>query len=453
MHNEMKAKLVADFPFIRINEPEGIFMPDGWYWVIRGCLREIADYYKKNDIYIELEIAPSSWVDTSKNKFESQFFPADYILWDESWQRLKKKFVKKWNIVSNCACEVCGNAAYIRKYVIPRTLCGACFIDFIAKEKPKWWRWEDEEAPLVLTANKANDFAGEHIVIPDGYRIICERAFRHRTDIKSISIPASVGFIEYQAFPDSIKSFRVDESHEHFSSGEDGVLYQSILVYGKERQPPYFLIKYPVGKEEESFAVPDGIHTIGIEAFMSSRLKSVTFPDSLGKIDAAAFSDCYRLEEINLPKGIQTIHDTAFRKCGNLKNISISEDASEYTCVDGVLFNKDKTVLLKYPAKKPQSSYIIPDGVLVIGATAFSECENLKSVIIPEGVMIIGNGAFAGCAFEDITLPEGLKSIGYHAFEGCRGLREITLPKSVTHIVNEAFACCDAKIKYMAVGE
>ena len=41
--------------------------------------------------------------------------------------------------------------------------------------------------------------------------------------------------------------------------------------------------------------------------------------------------------------------------------------SKKYSCKNGVLFNKDKTVLLKYPSSKRSSTYIIPDSVTSIG--------------------------------------------------------------------------------------
>jgi hypothetical protein len=79
---------------------------------------------------------------------------------------------------------------------------------------------------------------------------------------------------------------------------------------------------------------------------------------------------------------------------------------SNYSSVDGVLFNKLQTLLIKYPEGKSDNSYTIPDSVTSIGGWAFYNCTSLTSITIPDSVTSIGNNAFYNCtSLSSVTLP------------------------------------------------
>jgi len=93
---------------------------------------------------------------------------------------------------------------------------------------------------------------------------------------------------------------------------------------------------------------------------------------------------------------------------------------SAYSSVDGVLFNKDRTVLIKYPEGKQGTSYTIPATVTTIGKHAFSGCENLANISIPPGVTSIESDAFSFCdSLTSISIPASVSSVGYFAFFEC----------------------------------
>src|SRR5699024_1403990 len=106
-----------------------------------------------------------------------------------------------------------------------------------------------------------------------------------------------------------------------------------------------------------------------------------------------------------------------------------------YSSQDGVLFNKDKTELLLYPADSQYTSYIIPDSVTIIGESAFVGNETLQDITIGNNVTDIKQSAFYGCtALTDITFGSGLKNIGEEAFASCTALTEVVIPEGVTEI-------------------
>lgn len=89
---------------------------------------------------------------------------------------------------------------------------------------------------------------------------------------------------------------------------------------------------------------------------------------------------------VTIPDGVINIGNYVFAGCNSLQSINVSEGNSNYLSCGGVLFDKSKSVLIKYPEGKKDTSYIIPDGVTSIGDFAFMYCISLKSITIPENV-------------------------------------------------------------------
>ncbi len=143
--------------------------------------------------------------------------------------------------------------------------------------------------------------------------------------------------------------------------------------------------------------IPNGVTSIGDSAFSYCYdLKQITIPNSVTSIGEGAFSDCDSLTQITIPDSVTSIGEYAFSNCSKLQAINVSSGNASYTGVDGVLFNKNKTTLVAYPAGK-ETVYTIPDGVTSIGVGAFSYCKSLTQITIPDSVTSIGNSAFSYC--------------------------------------------------------
>ena len=87
-----------------------------------------------------------------------------------------------------------------------------------------------------------------------------------------------------------------------------------------------------------------------------------------------------------------------------------------YSSENGILFNKNKTTLLQYPAGKPETAYAVPASVTTIEEGAFFSCTALTQITLPDGLTSIGAGAFYSCtALTEMNIPEGVTSIGAEA--------------------------------------
>ena len=194
----------------------------------------------------------------------------------------------------------------------------------------------------------------------------------------------------------------------------------------------------------KSVTIPGSVTSIGEYAFDGcTRLASVTIPDSVTSIGYGAFYECTSLANITIPSSVTSIGDYAFYNCTSLKSIEVSDNNENYSSVDGVLFNKDKSKLITYPASKADSEYAIPNSVTSIDYYAFENCTSLTSVTIPNSVTSIGDNAFENCtSLTSVTMPDSVTGTGACVFLSCKGLMSVTIPNSVTSIDYSAFRYC-----------
>lgn len=175
--------------------------------------------------------------------------------------------------------------------------------------------------------------------------------------------------------------------------------------------------------------IPAGIREIEAWAFYYRSITSVTFPNTLEIIGAAAFSSCDLITSVELPDSVIQVETCAFSNCINLQSITLSK---KLKTIEGFAFSSGAF-----------EEVAIPDGVQTIGFMAFEGCNELKRVSLPESVTKIDNYAFMRCELlEEINLPSSLTYIGYHAFEDCTSWKIITLPDTLNQVGEDAFLGC-----------
>ena len=285
-----------------------------------------------------------------------------------------------------------------------------------------------------------------HIDIPSSVKYIGNNVFENCTSLSSVKIPSSVKSIGSYAFY-KCKSLTGIEIPNSMTSIEDNTFNGCTNL--------------------SRVMIPNSVRYIGSYAFLDCKsLTSIEIPSSVEILHIGAFARCKSLNSIEIPSSVTSIRESVFSGCTSLECINVEKDNRLYSSEEGVLFNKDKTSLVHYAIGKTDALYKVPDSVTSIGASAFSGCENLKSVeipnsvtkisnrvfrycysltymTIPDSVTSIGDNAFAYCtSLTDISIPNSVTNIGYYAFGNCTSLRIINIPSSVTSISNSAFSNC-----------
>ena len=307
------------------------------------------------------------------------------------------------------------------------------------------------------------------IEIPQGVVNIGEKAFARLDNLKNIDIPDSVTNITTLAFYrcNGLVSVQVPGSVTAIKNGtfrECNNLKKVILNEG-------------VAKIEGSAFV-----------FCSS-LEQIKLPQSLMSIGSGAFDNCTSLISVELPDNAIISSDT-FKECKNLSDIVISDTNNNYIVKNGILYNKNMTRILCYPAgikdteffvpdtvktigdfafygTKALESINIPDSVTNIGTDAFGECSGLKEVVIPDSVTSMGEAVFYKCtslekvklsvnitspnpavfqycsSLKEVVLPESMKFISFFMFSYCKEITNIVLPDTLTSVLGSAFQNCD----------
>lgn len=182
-----------------------------------------------------------------------------------------------------------------------------------------------------------------------------------------------------------------------------------------------------------SITIPEGVTSIGYWAFYSClSLTSVTIPESVTSIEGCAFQDCSSLTSINIPKSVTSIGNGIFMDCSSLHEITVDDENSYFTSINGVLYSKNVTKIYCYPAGLKETTFTIPKTVRSIEPCAFFGCSSLTNIDIPSSVTTIGDAAFGSCTnLKDIVIPATVTEIGYSFARACN-LQSVYIEDGIT---------------------
>lgn len=265
------------------------------------------------------------------------------------------------------------------------------------------------------------------------------------------------------------------------------------VLYSKDKKT---IVKYPMGKEGSSFAIPNTVVTIGEKAFYYSFLESIFIPESVTKIESSAFINniklnnvelpnsikkigymafwgCRSITSIVIPSGLQEIESSVFYSCANLREVtigksitkiasdafdncstlqkfSVDENNETFTTENGILYSKNMTSLVRCPLAYYAEVFRVPDGINKIESGVFKGCKGIGKIILPESVQEIGSTAFTNCSATSINMPSSITKIGYMAFWGCDQLEIFIIPKKVIEIEDDILYNCK-KLSYLEI--
>lgn len=304
------------------------------------------------------------------------------------------------------------------------------------------------------------------VTMSDEISAIRDDSFKNCTNLTSIQLSRNITSIGNYAFYKCKKLNSIDMPDSVTTIGEHAFEVCENLANINWPQNLQTISNHAFNscRRIPEIVLKNSVITIGENAFLNcSGMQNITLSNNLSTIGKHAFSGCSNLLTIEIPSTVNTIGDFAFKSCNSLESINVDVNNPNYTSVDGVLFDKNKTVLIKYPPKRTDTSYEIPnevntiyniafegstvesvvgDNVTTIKNSAFQKSGNLKSINFP-AVTTILTQAFDGCSsLDNVVLPEGLTKIEKSTFLKCKNLSSITLPNSLTEIGQWAFQYC-----------
>lgn len=252
----------------------------------------------------------------------------------------------------------------------------------------------------------------QSVTLPESVSVIGTNAFKKCTALQNIICNGSIESLGSGAFVDTA-------FFKNSSNWENGVLYFTDWAAAVKRST-------------ESVSIKNGTRAVTDGPFVSEGFSSTNY-----------------VKTVSLPESLRVIPEGVFGECRKLEAISVDPNNPDYYSLSGALLSKDK--ILRYPPKKSDEVFTVPEGITKIGKSAFADAQKLKTVNIASTVTVIGEKAFSGCsALENAVLPNGITDIEYSAFSDCSKLTEMLLPESLQNLGSDVFYYCTS-LKSMVI--
>ena len=304
-----------------------------------------------------------------------------------------------------------------------------------------------------------------NLTVPNSVAIIDDFAFYECKSLQTISIPNKVTHIGKEAFRGcvSLENITIPEGIKIIESCTFNKCESLTSVVVPEGVTAIGDAAFLFCNSLKNISLPNSVTHIGRDAFHGcTSLKEIIIPEHVQDIKSSTFSSCNSLTKIVIPRDIINIEDSAFEYC-HIEQIELSPENRNFVLQNGVLYSSDFKRLVKCTANNKvfaipngvtvigNSAFykcdflniIIPNSVTAIGDYAFSRCKMLNTITIPNSVTRIGNGALGECdSLSNITIPNKVKNMGSWIFHKCSSLRSITLPNNITRIERCAFIFC-----------
>jgi len=233
-------------------------------------------------------------------------------------------------------------------------------------------------------------------------------AFVEKTNISSILLPTTVTNFGDGAFNNcrSLKSIAIPEGTTTLNMGTFGNCDNLTNVI-----------------------LPSTLLSIGNWAFSDCDiLETINFPDNLESIGTGTVGQCWNLKTVNIPNTLTNIGPNNFYSCPNLESITVGSANPAFTSTDGILYNKVRSLVLKFPSKKQTAFYSLPNSLKSIGDHAFMDNYYLTNLVIPNGVTNIGWWSITRCkVLKSVQLPSSITYISQDNFQQCYNLLAIDI--------------------------
>lgn len=335
-----------------------------------------------------------------------------------------------------------------------------------------------DEGVVTICSGAFKDRRALHVIkLPETLEEIEDEGFRGCSNLEAIEIPINTARIGESAFRDCIKMKTLTVHNKNIKIGERAFENCATLrkIYLPDGLTEIYGGVFNSCKSLKHIDLPESLTILGESAFSDCvGLESILVPPSVTKIDdlvfngcvamdklelneglkkigKGAFKNCKALTKVTIPASVSHMSEAPFRGCESLKSIKVEPKNKHYKSEpnkrdgeDHVLFNKNKSQLIAYPASSREVQYDIPDSVTSISDWAFCECKKLNRITVPDSVYEIGEGAFCNCMLlDELEIPDSVVKIDDCAFKGCTSLEKVIIPSSVEDIGWGLFDGCE----------
>ena len=247
-------------------------------------------------------------------------------------------------------------------------------------------------------------------------------------NMKEIHLPATLQRI-YSLRGNNLQNIYVAAGNANYSS-EDG------LLLSKDKAT---LLRYPQGRNVATYTMPNYVKRIAREAVNNNPYLKELYLANVEKMEQYAIASCTSLETIHVGSSMQDVAYGNF-DAPNLLNIYVDGKNKKYQSVEGVLV-ENNSVLLKYPAGRTATTYVVPEGLTEIGENAIERNEYLTEVVLPSTLKRLHIESIYLEHLNKITLPASLEQLDCAAI-GSVMLKTIHIPAKVKIIGSGTFMDC-----------
>ena len=215
-----------------------------------------------------------------------------------------------------------------------------------------------------------------------------------------------------------------------------------------------------------SIVVENGVTGIGKNAFLHCiNATEILIPESVISIRFQAFYECNSIVTMTLPSALEELGDRVFNGCISLNDFYISDSNVNYSTDNGILYSKDRSSLICYPAGRDGlceistnvrsvdrsaftcckiSELIISENVETFGFNPIWACNNIISITVPDNVTSIMNLFVGYCtSIEELRIGNGVSVLPMFMLYHCESIKNLYLGSSITYIENNAVEGCD----------
>lgn len=309
----------------------------------------------------------------------------------------------------------------------------------------------NDNNPHLVLLKVPTGFNSSSFVIPDGTRIIIDRAFETYVSVRTLTIPTSVKYLGQYAFSYILQTINYDGTIEQWCDISVGS-----AIFPNTNYTNHFCIKNADNgnyTEVTKLVIPEGVTSIGQFQFaFFNNVESVTLPESLTYIGEKAFSECKAMTAVNICDNVTEIGTSAFERCSALETVAMGNGVQ---IIGDYAFRYCSNLT---SMQAPESLISLGVGVFnSCGADMFNSYENASywgndnnpywilvdatdsTTVIHEDTKVIAAHAFAGTTVRSVVIPDSVESIGESAFQNCKYLTSITIGSGVKYVGKNAF--------------